>query len=294
MLSLKSERIPRATIRRLAVYVQVLESMQRNGVEVISSGPLAEACDVNASQVRKDLAYFGEFGVRGVGYNVASLIAAIKASLGVDREWRAALIGVGNLGRALLHHAEFKARGFNIVGAFDCDPFKIGEQVYGLEVTCTSDLKSAVDAKGIEIGIITTPPERAQRAADHLVEAGVCGILNFAGARIHVPEKVVVEYVDFFHYLYALAFSITGSEHRLQVVPERGKRPAPEPALILYCQPRRFRGSGVGAFVVFSSFPKVFHAPPQADDSLRRHPVSRLADAGPQKRLPPAHHSEHH
>ena len=119
-----------------------------------------------------------------------------------------------NLGRALLHHAEFKARGFNIVGAFDCDPFKIGEQVYGLEVTCTSDLKSAVDAKGIEIGIITTPPERAQRAADHLVEAGVCGILNFAGARIHVPEKVVVEYVDFFHYLYALAFSITGSEHR--------------------------------------------------------------------------------
>ena len=188
--------------------------VQRNGVEVISSGPLAEACDVNASQVRKDLAYFGEFGVRGVGYNVASLIAAIKASLGVDREWRAALIGVGNLGRALLHHAEFKARGFNIVGAFDCDPFKIGEQVYGLEVTCTSDLKSAVDAKGIEIGIITTPPERAQRAADHLVEAGVCGILNFAGARIHVPEKVVVEYVDFFHYLYALAFSITGSEHR--------------------------------------------------------------------------------
>ena len=188
--------------------------MQRNGVEVISSGPLAEACDVNASQVRKDLAYFGEFGVRGVGYNVASLIAAIKASLGVDREWRAALIGVGNLGRALLPHAEFKARGFNIVGAFDCDPFKIGEQVYGLEVTCTSDLKSAVDAKGIEIGIITTPPERAQRAADHLVEAGVCGILNFAGARIHVPEKVVVEYVDFFHYLYALAFSITGSEHR--------------------------------------------------------------------------------
>lgn len=214
MLSFKSERIPRATIRRLAVYVQVLESMQRNGVEVISSGPLAEACDVNASQVRKDLAYFGEFGVRGVGYNVVSLIAAIKASLGVDREWRAALIGVGNLGRALLHHAEFKARGFHIVGAFDCDPFKIGEQVYGLEVTCTSDLKAAVDAKGIEIGIITTPPERAQRAADHLIDAGISGILNFAGARIHVPDRVVVEYVDFFHYLYALAFSITGSEHR--------------------------------------------------------------------------------
>ncbi|MEG1610936.1 MAG: redox-sensing transcriptional repressor Rex, partial [Bilophila sp.] len=125
-----------------------------------------------------------------------------------------ALIGVGNLGRALLHYGEFKSRGFHIVGAFDCDPFKIGEQVYGLEVTCTSDLKEAVDTNNIEIGIITTPPERAQRAADHLLDAGVCGILNFAGARIHVPDKVFVEYVDFFHYLYSLAFSITGSEQR--------------------------------------------------------------------------------
>ena len=84
MLPVKSERIPRATIQRLAVYVQVLESMRRNGVEVISSGPLAEACDVNASQVRKDLAYFGEFGVRGVGYHVENLIEAIKVSLGVE------------------------------------------------------------------------------------------------------------------------------------------------------------------------------------------------------------------
>ena len=213
MLSLKSERIPRATIRRLAVYVQVLESMQRNGVEVISSGPLAEACDVNASQVRKDLAYFGEFGVRGVGYNVASLIAAIKASLGVDREWRAALIGVGNLGRALLHHAEFKARGFNIVGIFDCDPVKIGEIVHGLEVHCTKDLKAMVAEQNIEIGIITTPPERAQRAAQHLMDAGITSILNFAPARIKTPDHVHVEYVDFFHHLYALAFDHT-SQHR--------------------------------------------------------------------------------
>ncbi len=213
MSPLKSEqRIPRATIRRLAIYVQVLEGMRRNGVEVISSGPLAEACDVNASQVRKDLAYFGEFGVRGVGYNVISLIASLKTSLGVDREWRAALIGVGNLGRALLHYGEFKTHGFHIIGAFDCDPFKIGEQVYGLEVTCTNDLKSIVEEQNIEIGIITTPPERAQRAADHLVAAGVKGILNFATARIHVPDKVFVEYVDFFHYIYSLAFNITVSE----------------------------------------------------------------------------------
>ena len=213
MSPIKSEqRIPRATIRRLAIYVQVLDGMRRNGVEVISSGPLAEACDVNASQVRKDLAYFGEFGVRGVGYNVVSLIASLKTSLGVDREWRAALIGVGNLGRALLHYGEFKSRGFHIIGAFDCDPFKIGEQVYGLEVTCTNDLKSIVEEQNIEIGIITTPPERAQRAADHLGTAGIKGILNFSASRIHVPDKVFVEYVDFFHYIYSLAFNITVSE----------------------------------------------------------------------------------
>ena len=127
----------------------------RDGVEVISSNPLAEACGVNGSQVRKDLAYFGEFGIRGVGYHITSLIAAITSSLGVDREWRMALIGVGNLGKAILNHGEFRSRGFNIVGIFDCDPFKIGEIVHGLEVHCTRDLKDMVTDLNIEIGIIT-------------------------------------------------------------------------------------------------------------------------------------------
>lgn len=209
MFPLKSARIPSATIRRLPLYVQVLEDMQRNNTEVVSSGPLAEACGVNASQLRKDLAYFGEFGVRGVGYHVTSLIEAIKVSLGVNREWKAVLVGVGNLGRALLHYEEFKHRGFHIIGAYDCDPFKIGEQVYGLEVSCTSKLKDEVKQQKVELGIITTPPERAQRAAEYLVEAGVRGILNFVSARLHVPEYIVVEYVNFFHYLYSIAFKIS-------------------------------------------------------------------------------------
>ncbi|WP_297671841.1 redox-sensing transcriptional repressor Rex [uncultured Desulfovibrio sp.] len=203
----KSKHIPRATIQRLATYVQVLENFVRDNVEVISSNPLAEACGVNGSQVRKDLAYFGEFGIRGVGYHVKSLIAAITSSLGVDREWRMALIGVGNLGKALLNHGEFRARGFNIVAIFDCDPFKIGEIVHGLEVHCTRDLKNMVSDLNIEIGIITTPPERAQRAAQHLMDAGITSILNYAPARIKVPERINVEYVDFFHYLYSLAFN---------------------------------------------------------------------------------------
>lgn len=209
MFPLKSERIPSATIRRLPLYVQVLEDMQRNNIEVISSGPLAEACGVNASQLRKDLAYFGEFGVRGVGYHVTSLIEAIKISLGVNREWKAVLIGVGNLGRALLHYEEFSHRGFHIIGAYDCDPFKIGEQVYGIEVSCTTKLRDDAKKQKVELGLITTPPERAQRAAEHLVEAGVRGILNFVTARINVPEHIVVEYVNFFHYLYSIAFKIS-------------------------------------------------------------------------------------
>ena len=209
----KSKHIPRATIQRLATYVQVLENFARDDVEVISSNPLAEACGVNGSQVRKDLAYFGEFGIRGVGYHVTSLIAAITSALGVDCEWRMALIGVGNLGKAILNHDEFRTRGFNIVGIFDCDPFKIGEIVHGLEVHCTKDLKGMVADLGIEIGIITTPPERAQRAAQHLMDAGLTSILNFTTARIKVPERVHVEYVDFFHHLYALAFNQTQARY---------------------------------------------------------------------------------
>lgn len=203
----KTARIPRATIQRLATYIQVLENLARDGTEIISSTPLAEACGVNGSQIRKDLAYFGEFGIRGVGYNVTSLIEAITSALDVNREWRMALIGVGNLGKALLNHSDFKERGFNIIAIFDCDPFKIGEVVHGLEVHCTKEMPSIVAENNIEIGFITTPPERAQRAATHLMIAGITSILNFASARIKVPEHVNVEYVDFFHHLYSLAFN---------------------------------------------------------------------------------------
>ncbi|MDD2965833.1 MAG: redox-sensing transcriptional repressor Rex [Bacteroidales bacterium] len=206
---MKSSHIPRATIQRLAVYVQVLESFIQDGETVVSSDGLARACGVNPSQIRKDLAYFGEFGVRGVGYYVQDLLTAIKQSLGIDRTWNVALVGVGNLGRALLRHGIFRRRGFILVGAFDCDPFKIGEEVAGLEVVCSRRLKEKVRDLEIEIGIITTPQERAQRAANYLVEAGVKGIVNFAPSRISVPDTVAVEYVDFMHHLFSVAFNIS-------------------------------------------------------------------------------------
>lgn len=211
---LKSAHIPRATIQRLAVYVQVLESFLQDGETVISSEGLAKACGVNPSQIRKDLAYFGEFGVRGVGYYAQDLLTAIKCSLGIDRTWNVALVGVGNLGRALLRHGFFRRRGFILVGAFDCDPFKIGEEVAGLEVVCSRRLKEKVRDLEIEIGIITTPPERAQRAANYLIEAGVRGIVNFAPSRISVPDTVTVEYVDFMHHLFSVAFTISLSQSK--------------------------------------------------------------------------------
>lgn len=197
-LTPKTDKIPRATIQRLALYLQTLERMARDGMELISSESLAQACDVNASQIRKDLTYFGEFGVRGVGYNIQSLIDSIQQALHIDRPWSCAIVGVGNLGRALLNHREFVQRQYHIVAAFDSDPFKIGTEVSGMEVFCSRRMTEVMEGKNIQIGIITTPPERAQRAAEQLIEAGVKGILNFASIHIFVPEGIVVERVDFF------------------------------------------------------------------------------------------------
>jgi redox-sensing transcriptional repressor len=193
----------------MAVYVQVLEGMLKNGEKVVSSDKLAAACEVNPSQIRKDLAYFGEFGVRGVGYYVQDLLNAIRHFLGIDRTWNCALVGVGNLGRALLRHEQLRKRGFVIVAAFDCDPFKIGEEIAGHEIICTRRLKEKTKELRIEIGLITTPPERAQRAANHMVEAGFKGIINFAPTRVQVPADVVVDYVDFSNHLIALAFHLS-------------------------------------------------------------------------------------
>ncbi len=209
----KGSHIPRATIQRMAVYVHVLETlMAEEGCEVISSERLAGACTVNPSQVRKDLAYFGEFGVRGLGYYVQDLIVSIKRALGVDRVWKTVLLGAGNLGRAILTHKQFRLRGFHIVAAFDVDPTKIGTKAAGLEVLDTAILGETTRVEGAEFGIITTPADKAQKAANMLVDAGIRGILNFAPARISVPPDVVVEYVDIFLHLYALAFNLSSRQ----------------------------------------------------------------------------------
>lgn len=211
-MSTRADSIPRATISRLSVYLQELDSFLRDGTQVISSEQLAKACHVNATQIRKDLTYFGEFGVRGVGYEVQGLMDSICKALGIDRPWNAVVTGVGSLGQALLRHKEFSRRRFHLVGAFDVDPERIGMRVGDITVQHVEHLPEFAERNQVQLGLIATPAASAQLAADRLVNAGVRGILSYAPARLFTPQDVFVEYVDFFHHLYSLAFNLSAGE----------------------------------------------------------------------------------
>jgi len=211
---LKYSKIPEATIRRLSRYSRCLEAMEERGEKVVSSAQLASRCAVNAAQVRKDLAYFGEFGIRGVGYYVKDLLHDIKRILGLNKEWRMALIGIGNLGSALLSYKDFLKQNYKIVAAFDIDPPKVIGRVSEklgkpVEVLHVSRIKEVARDRKIEIGLITTPPSEAQSVANLLVEAEVRGILNFAPTQITVPEGFVVKDVFFTTILDNLAYLLS-------------------------------------------------------------------------------------
>jgi len=191
-------KIPKATITRLSLYCRQLELLEFDGYRMVSSEKLAWLCQVNPAQVRKDLGYFGEFGVRGVGYDVKDLKRQIKKILAVNRDWNLGIAGIGNLGTALLSYQNFPARGFNFVAAFDSDPKKIGKIFSsGLVIRDVNELKNAVKELNIEIGVITTPPAVAQGIADLFLDANVNAILNFSPTQIHVPECCLVENIDF-------------------------------------------------------------------------------------------------
>ena len=207
----KSPKIPRATIQRLSVYLEALNTLSHDGAKVVSSEALARFCNINAPQIRKDLAYFGEFGVRGVGYYVDDLSRSITASLGIDHEWRMVLVGLGSMGRSILRHHGMRMHGYRIVGAYDLDAANVGQVIADTRVQDLAQLKSSGPALKAEIGVITTRPDNAQEATDALVKAGICAILNFTSSRLTVPAHVFVEYVDFLHHLYALSFNLSTS-----------------------------------------------------------------------------------
>lgn len=206
---MKYAKIPEITIHRLSVYARHLALLDMNNVKVISSVDLAEACGVNSAQIRKDLAYFGEFGVRGIGYYVKDLLFELRKILGLNKEWRLGLIGVGNLGAALLRHPLFNKQGYIFVKAFDKDPKKIGTKIGNLIIDPVEKMEDEIEKVGVDIGVIATQNQMAQECADRLVRAGVQGVLNFAPVQLKAPADVHIENVDFTLRLDALCYKLT-------------------------------------------------------------------------------------
>jgi len=202
----KIPKIPEMTVRRLSVYTRCLQQLEEDGVKTISSQELAERFNLNSAQVRKDLAYFGEFGVRGIGYYVAGLKAELQRILGLDRQWPVVLVGFGNLGSALFHYRGFGRQGFRIAAIVDDDPAKVAREVDSVPVVHSRDLAREIKSRGIQIAIVAVPAESAQPVTDKLVAAGIRAVLNFAPARLKVPREVRLKNVDLSIELETLSF----------------------------------------------------------------------------------------
>jgi len=201
-------RFSRASVGRLSLYLRRLESLAEKDNETVSSLELAKDIGVTDAQVRKDLTALGSLGQPGIGYPTRELISAIRRMLGLDRSWSVALVGVGNLARALLRFRGFHQRGFRFVALFDSDPEKTDQVIEGLTVYPTADIPAVVPSTGAELGLITVPPEAAQAVADALVNAGIRGLLNFAPAVLHLPAHVSLVSVDLTVQLEQLAFLV--------------------------------------------------------------------------------------
>jgi redox-sensing transcriptional repressor len=201
--------VPVATVTRLALYLRELQQLHRSGLQRIQSGILAKRLGLNDSQVRRDLSCFGQFGQRGVGYNISGLIKAIQAIMGTDRSWNVVLVGAGNLGRALSGYRGFDQQGFRLVGVFDCSEEIIGSKVGKLVVRSLDELDTVVEKEKVELAIIAVPAESATEVVQRLESAGVTGILNFAPVTVRKPSSsLTVVDVDLAVELQRLAFAV--------------------------------------------------------------------------------------
>ena len=209
---------PKAVVGRVSLYLRQLETFQRQGQTTISSSQLGAALGINDAQVRKDLAFFGQFGYPGIGYRIEELSLELRRILGIDRIWPSALIGLGNLGRALLKYRGFRSRGFQIVAVFDNDPRKVGTVHDSLKVQSLDDLGAATQALNIGLAIVSVPAESAQIVADHIVGCGILGILNFAPVALAVPPSVSVVAVDLSVQLEHLAYKVQNTQGGISYV----------------------------------------------------------------------------
>lgn len=193
---MSSVDIPDIVIGRLPLYLRALTRMALEGVRITSSHELGKRLGISSAQIRKDLSHFGEFGKQGTGYQIEYLTEQLRRILKVDREWKVALVGVGDLGRALAHYNGFRDRGFRITMLFDNDPAKVGTMLDGFQIYDVTLLKDLIRQHGITLAMIAVPAEAAQRVADELVAAGVHGLLNYAPINLAVPDGVHVQYID--------------------------------------------------------------------------------------------------
>ncbi len=209
---MKTIKIPEATIVRMSVYSRFLERLDKRGLITVSSSEIAEGVGVSPAQVRKDLAYFGEFGTRGVGYNVKDLMRYTLKILGLNKHWPLVLVGAGNLGFALCSYKGFNDRGFSIVGVFDNDPRKIGNKITNLEILPINKMKETILKHNVKIGIIAVPQQAAQNIADLMVKNGLRAVLNFAPVVLNIPENIEVRNVDLSLKLEILTFNLITGE----------------------------------------------------------------------------------
>lgn len=205
-------RISDSTVHRLSKYYRTLVYLQENGTKTVSSEMLAQHNGVTAAQVRKDLSCFGAFGRRGLGYNVAVLKGNIARIMGLERTWKVALAGVGNIGRALIDYDQFRIQGFQITLAFDSDPAKIGKVIHGVEVRDEINLERDVRSEKVDIAVVAVPASAAQVVVDKLVNGGVKAILNFAPINIKVPAGIFIRSENMAIEIEALSFALTNPD----------------------------------------------------------------------------------
>jgi redox-sensing transcriptional repressor len=199
---------PKAVVGRVSLYLRQLEASQRLGHNTISSHQLGRSLGFTDAQVRKDLAFFGQFGYPGIGYRIDELTTTLRHILGIDRVWPTALVGMGNLGRALIKYRGFRSRGFHVVALFDNDPQKVGKTLGGFMVQPLEEIERTTAERGIALAILCVPAEAAQLVANQVVACGITGILNFAPLPLSVPPSVSVLAVDLSVQLELLAYQV--------------------------------------------------------------------------------------
>ncbi len=193
---MEKSSIPEVVVERLPIYIQKLNQFVREGRESISSQEMAEALGVSSAQIRKDLSLFGGFGKQGTGYIVINLLESLRSILNLNQIWEVVLVGVGNLGQALLSYQGFSRKGFEIVLAFDNNPKIIGQTYAGIVVQDVMEMQNNIYPRGVPIAILTVPAANAQEMADQLIRCGVKAILNYTPVTLKVPEDVRLANID--------------------------------------------------------------------------------------------------